>query len=296
MTPDDYQQRAYFFFERDRFREAAAVCLEGLGADPNDVDLLFLRGLCGLRLKDKELTQTSIESLAALAPNWSCTHDLLCYQALENDRLESAERHSREAIRWDPESGGRYRTLAYIFERLRRLEDAITAARQGLALDPDNIHLLTLLQRLYQLNGDKRLAQEMERRAGEVNPEDADWHLFAGYRLIEDGQKSAGRDRMRSSMMVEPNIPAERLDSMAYQIVHSHWLFKNAFFLSSKWQMRVIALATPLIWFGLGWLVWFPFKWLGWLSLFVVVGLFAYEAMFRFCCWFVRRRIERGRL
>ncbi len=296
MTPDDYQQRAYFFFERDRFREAAAVCLDGLAKDPNDVDLLFLRGLCGLRLKDKDLTQTSIESLAALAPNWSCTHDLLCYQALENDRLEAAERHSREAIRWDPESGGRYRTLAYIFEQLRRREDAITAARQGLALDPDNIHLLTLLQRLYQLNGDKRLAQEMERRAGEVNPEDADWHLFAGYRLIEAGQKSAGRDRMRSSLMVEPDVPTERLDSMAHEIVHSHWLFKNAFFLPDKWQMRAIALATPLLWFGLGWLVWFPFKWLGWLSLFVVVGWFAYEALFRLCCWLVRRRIERGRL
>ncbi|MBS0206483.1 MAG: hypothetical protein JSS49_26645 [Planctomycetes bacterium] len=296
MTPDDYQQRAYFYFQRDRFRDAATVCLEGLGANPNDVDLLFLCGLCGLHLKDNDLTKSSIEALAARAPNWSCTHDLLCYQAIENDRLEVAERHSREAIRWDPETGSRYRTLAYIFERLRRREDAITAARQGLALAPDNIHLLTLLQRLYHLNGDKRLAQEMERRAGEVNPEDADWHLFAGFRLIEAGQKSEGRARMRSSLMAEPNVPADRVDSMARELVRSHWLFKNAFFLRGDWKIRAIALATPLLWFGAGWLIWHPFNWLGWLSLFVVVGWFAHEALFRCCCWLVRRRIERGRL
>lgn len=296
MTPDDYLQRAYFLFERDRFRDAAAACLEGLGPHPDDPDLLFLRGMCGLQLKDRELTQMSIESLAAIAPNWSCTHDLLCYQALEDDRLDRAERHSREAIRWDPETGSRYRTLASIFERLSRREDAITAARQGLALDPDNVHLLTLLQRLYHLNGDKRLAQEMERRAGEVNPDDADWHLFAGFRLLEAGQKSEGRSRMRSSLMTEPDISAERLDAMASEIVQSHWLFKNAFFLRDEWQMRAVAIATPFFWFCLGWLVWFPFGWLGWLSLFVVVGWFAYEALFRSCCWLVRRRIKRGRL
>ena len=199
MTPHDYQHRAYFFFERDRFREAAAVCLEGLSAAPDDCDLLYLRGLCGLRLQDRELTQTSIESLAACAPNWPCTHDLLCFQALEQNRLDAAERHSREAIRWDPEVGGRYGTLAYVFERLGRREDAITAARQGLALDPDNTQLLTLLQRLYQLNGERRLAEEFERRAGEVNPQDADWHLFAGFRLLNAGQKAEGRSRMRSS-------------------------------------------------------------------------------------------------
>ncbi len=154
MTPYEYQQRAYFLFERDRFREAAAVCLEGLNTDPDDVDLLFLRGLCGLRLNDRKLTQTSIESLAACAPNWPCTHDLLCFQALEHDWLDAAERHCREAIRGNPEAGGRFGTLAYVFERLGRREDAITAARQGLALDPDNLQLLTLLQRLYQLNGE----------------------------------------------------------------------------------------------------------------------------------------------
>ena len=53
---------------------------------------------------------------------------------------------------------------------------------------------------------------------------------------------------------------------------------------------------VPLIWFSLGWLVWFPFKWLGWLSLALVVGLFAYEALFWLCCRLVRCRIERGRL
>ena len=61
MPSHDYQQRAYFFFERDRFREAAAVCLEGLSENPDDVDLLYLRGLCGLRLKDQELISRFID-------------------------------------------------------------------------------------------------------------------------------------------------------------------------------------------------------------------------------------------
>jgi tetratricopeptide (TPR) repeat protein len=296
LSPHDYQQRAYFFFERDRFREAAAVCLEGLSENPDDVDLLYLRGLCGLRLKDQELTQTSIESLAACAPNWPCTHDLLCYRALEHGRLDAAERHSREAIRWDPEVGGRYGTLAHIFDRLGRREDAITAARRGLSLDPDNIHLLTQLQRLYHLNGEKRLADEMERRAGEVNPEDADWHLFAGLRLLEAGQKTEGRSRMRSSLMVEPNIPTERLDAMAYEIVRSHWFFKNAGFLRGDWPIRVMAVATPLIWFALGKLIWFPFSWLGWMSLILVASWFGYESLFWLCYRLIRLQIARGGL
>lgn len=296
MTPSDYQQRAWFFFERERFREAAAVCLEGLSTDPDNVDLLFLRGLCGLHLKDRVLTQSSIESLAACAPNWPCTHDLLCFKALEHDRLDAAERHCREAIRGDPEAGGRFGTLGHVFERLGRREDAITAARQGLALDPNNIQLLTLLQRLYQLNGERRLAEEMEQRAGEVNPEDADWHLFAGFRLLDAGQKAEGRSRMRSSLMAQPDIPAERLDVMAHEIVQSHWLFRNAHFLRNEWPIRIMAVATPFVWFALGWLAWYPFVWLGWLSLILVAGWFAYEALFQLCCRLVRFRITRGRL
>jgi tetratricopeptide (TPR) repeat protein len=296
MTQPNFQQRAYFFFERDRFRDAVEACMEGLAVDPNDVDLLYLRGLCGLQLKDKELTQSSIESLAACAPDWPCTHDLLCYQALEQNRLDAAERHSRDAIRSDPSIGGRYGTLARIFDRLRRREDAITAARQGLALDPVNLHLLTLLQRLYQLNGERRLAEEMERRAGEVNPEDADWHLFAGFRLLEAGQRNEGRSSIKSSLMAEPNVPTEQVDAMAQAIVQSYWPFKNAFFLRGEWTFRAIAIATPFVWFALGWFVWFPFSWLGWMSLILVVGWFAYEALFWLCCWLVRLRIQRGRL
>jgi tetratricopeptide (TPR) repeat protein len=296
MPHVDHQQRALFFYERDRFGDAAAACLEGLSEHPEDTDLLYLRGLCGLRLKDSILTNSSIESLATIAPNWSPLHDLLCYRALEQGRLDSAELHAREAIRWDPEVGGRYGTLAHIFDRLGRIEDAITSARQGLALDPDNIHLLTELQQLYRRNGDKRLAEEMERRAGEVNPEDADWHLFAGIRLLEAGQSAEGRSRMRTSLMVEPDVPLERVDGMAHEIVRSHWLFKHASFMRGEWGIRIMAIATPLIWFVLGRLVWFPFNWLGWLSVILVAGWIAYEALFRLCCGVVRGRIRRGRL
>jgi tetratricopeptide (TPR) repeat protein len=296
MTQDDYQERAYFFYERQRFREAAEVCLEGLGVDPNDADLLYMRGLCGFQLHDPELTQSSIEALAACAPNWSGTHDLLCYRALDENRLDAAERHAREAIRWDPQEGSRHGTLACVFDRLGRIEDAITSARRGLSLDPNSIDLLTLLQRLYQLNGEPRLAAEMERRAGEVNPEDADWHLFAGLRLLEAGQNAEARSRMRSSLMVQPNVPRERLDAMAQEIVLAHRFFKHGFFLNNNWRFRAMAVATPCVWFALGWIVWFPFRWLGWMSVILVVGWFAYEAIFRLCCRLVRRRIERGRL
>lgn len=296
MTPNDFQQRAHFFFERDRWREAVEVCQEGLGVFPEDADLLYLQGLCGLRLKDRELTASSIQSLTACAPEWACTFDLLCYQALEDDKFDAAERQTREGIRLAPETGMRYGTLAYIFQRMHRLEDAITAARQGLKLEPHSGPLLTLLQRLYQINGEKRLAAEMERRAGEVNPEDADWHLFAGFRLLEEGQQSKGRSRLRSSLMAEPNVPAERLDAMAQEIVCSHWLFKHAFFLKNDRSLRVMAVATPFVWFALGWLVWRPIGWLGWLSALLVVGWFAYEALFFLCRRWVRRGIARGRL
>jgi hypothetical protein len=116
------------------------------------------------------------------------------------------------------------------------------------------------------------------------------------FRLLEAGQKSEGRTRMRSSLMAKPNLPAERLDAMAHEIVQSYWLFKNAQFLRGEWSLRMIAAATSLIWLTLGWLVWFSFGWLGWMSLVLVVGWFAYEALFRFCCWLVRLRIQRGRL
>lgn len=296
ISSQDFRQRAYFYFERERYREAVEVCQEGLAIDPEDPDLLYLQGLCGLRLKDRELADATIRSLAACAPDSPWTNDLLCYQALNDDRFDAAERHARHAIRLAPEASDRYGTLAHIFARLDRLEDAITAARQGLSLDPNNVRLLTLLQRFYQHNGEQRLAAEMERRAGEVNPEDADWHLFAGFRLLEAGHQAEGRSRLRSSLMSEPNVPVERLDAMAHEIVRAHWFFKHGFFLRGEWTMRAVALATPLVWFALGWLIWRPIQWVGWLSLLLVAGWFAYEALFFACCRFVRRRIERGRL
>lgn len=296
MTAADFQQRAWFFFERERHREAVEVCQQGLAVEPDDADLLYLQGLCGLRLENRELTQSSIESLTACAPEWACTFDLMCYQALEDDKLDAAEHHAREAIRLAPEIGSRYGTLAHVFQRMRRIEDAITAARQGLKLDPHAASLLTLLQRLYQLNGEPRLAAEMERRAGEVNPEDSDWHLYAGFRLLEQGQQHEGRSRLRTSLMSEPNVPAERLNAMAHEIVGAHWLFKHARFLNPDWSIRAMAVATPFVWFALGWLVWRPITWLGWLSAVLVAGGFAYEALFFLCCRWVRRGIARGRL
>lgn len=296
MNPADFQERAKFFFDRERVREALVVAQDGLSYFPENRDLLYLQGMCGQVLGDRTLVQTSRQTLAASAPEWAGTSHFLCLCALDDNRLDEAEHHARTTIQLSPSNGKGYYVLSVVFLRRHRLEKAISAARDGLAQNPNDILLLTMLQRLYHITGDSRRELEMERRAGEINPEHRLWHLHAGLRLLEDGQVMAGRSRLRTSLRIDPNVASSTLDRMSEEIVRSHWLYRNYYFLKEDWPLRVLAITVSLIFFTLGWLFWWPFFWLGWLTIAFVIAWAAYDATFFLCCRWIRRGIARGRL
>lgn len=287
--------RARLHFDRQGWREALRAGHEALALDPEHGEALLICGHSALQLDDLAAARQLSSTLLGIAPDWPPAHLLGGLVASTADRdAVRAEQLFRSAIRLAPEWPAPYATLGLFLGWRRRCEEGITVARRGLKLDPENVEVLTALQSLYRLNGEKELADRYGEMALAVDPEHADLHLEAGLRLLESGQSRRARSRFLDALRLDPE-DAEGKDLIASERVRTHPLFRGGYFLSFRPSILVPALLVPVVWWLLSRLL-SPLVYLAWASAIVVTGLYVYHGLFRLCRWHVRRRIDRGQL
>jgi Flp pilus assembly protein TadD len=86
------------------------------------------------------------------------------------------------------------------------------ALEQCLALDPDNVELMTDLGDAYVRGHDDRRAEALYRRALSVDPRDGDVHLRLGELLLGRGDAASARAEGAAALCVQPgSLTAQRL-------------------------------------------------------------------------------------
>ena len=134
----------------------------------------------------------------------------------------------------------------------------------------------------------------MERRIGEIDPENSTWHLFAGSERLKAGRSSEARRRFREAVRLDP-AAQEAFAFIATQLVSKSPVFKHAI-LIRQWDLRLVALLVPVFWFGAGRLLWRPLNYLGWASLIVVAIALIWEGLFHVARQVTLSRLLRGKL
>lgn len=293
MSPDTIVQRAQVLYDMTRYEQALQLCLDALGMDPEHPGALELGGYCALMMDDSETAETMARSLMSRDPDTPAGHEILGRLAADRDDRLAAESHFRTLLRALPESPVAHAIMAGYLGKYGRLEEGITQARKGLALDSENPAVLQMLEQLYRLNDEPELAEEMGQRALAQDPDDADHHLALGMRLLERGRRREARAGFMESLRRAP-AATDNIAAMAHERVRTHRFFRNGRFFPTEPALVAVALCVPVFWWLLSlWLA--PLVWLAWAAVVVLVLGYGYVGLFYLCRWYVQRQIERGR-
>ena len=292
-------ERAWMHWRRDEPRPAIESAREALAVDPTHESASYVLGCALLATDDADGAARVSESLLGAHPHSALGHELAGVLAnrVRKDRGR-ADVHFREAVRLEPDAAWPRLSLAYFLGESRRLEEAITIARQAQKLEPENADVLHTLQVLYRWNDEVEIAEQIGREALALAPDDHLHHLESGLRLLSkgggNGASMAAGASFRESLRIHPASDAKK-DVIAHETVLAHPLFRADLWFPTQRDLLIVALATPLFWFGLG-LFLRPFLWVGWISVAVLLVGYGHYGLLRLCRFLVRRRIDRGRL
>jgi Flp pilus assembly protein TadD len=210
------------------------------------------------------------------------------------ERHESAHEHILRAIAAAPEDARHRVVLGCILARWDRIEDGITAARQGLLLQPGSGFALGTLASLYRINDEPELAARYATQALEAEPDAAHHHLEEGLGLLERRAPGPARLRFLEALRLDP-VRGDTFDAIAHETVRTHWAFKHGIFPPKQPDLAIAALLVPPTWYVLS-LAWRPLIAVAWLSSALLVAGYAYLGVFVLCRRAVVARLRRGRL
>ncbi len=289
----DRISKAEALFDIKRYDEALEAALEALASEPDDLMALYIGAFSALLLKDSETAKRLARSLIVAYPEGPQGHEIMGFLATDANKNRVAETHFREARRLDPENATYTALLSGYLARVGRMEEAITIGLKGLKLDPEDASVLNALETAYRLNDEPEQAARYGERALAANPEGAESHLEAGFRLLESGQRGAARGNFIESLRLDP-AAGDSMEVIAYERVRTLWFFKNGRFLPLDKDVVATAVLTPAVWYGLSYL-WQPFVNLAWLSVVLVAAAYAYVGLFHLGCRIALARLKAGK-
>jgi tetratricopeptide (TPR) repeat protein len=289
-----HMRRAVFFYERRRYDDALTACLDALTAAPQASQPLVLAAWCSVSRKDFDAARNFARQTLGQAPDEDQAHAVLAVVADHERRFESAGAHMERAIAIAPDNSLHRVTHAYILARWGRIEEAITAARQGLKLDPESGAAALALASFYRLNEEPELAERYANLALSVEPSAAAHHLEEGLRLLGHGNAREARGRFLESLRLDP-ADGESFEAIAHEKVRNHPFFRRALFPPRRADLAIAALMTPVVWYLLS-LLFSPFAWLAVASAVLLAAGYLHLAAFLLCRRVALRRLRDGRL
>jgi tetratricopeptide (TPR) repeat protein len=152
---------------------------------------------------NEQARQLYLEALGMRSDLPNVHYGLATVCFLLND-LTSAAHHFKEVTRLDPLRAGAYINLGAVYNRLDRLDDAITALRRGIQLDHSKAEGYYNLGVAYRKQGQIDLAIQAYREATRVNPRMSDAHYNLGNLYLEKGQYNLAIAHYKSALELRP--------------------------------------------------------------------------------------------
>src|SRR6185436_32555 len=116
-----------------------------------------------------------------------------------------------EALRLDPYEPGYFAVLASLHYQQRRWKDALAAADQGLAIDPEHNTCLNLRAQALIKLGDKGAAADTIGEALARRPDDPLTHASQGWALLEKGDPKQAMIHFREALRLKPDLEFARI-------------------------------------------------------------------------------------
>ncbi len=141
-TPDEeyklLQLEAEVYLRQKRHQEAMAVYQRGLDSDPDNVDLLYMRGMVAEKLDRLDILEADFRRILELEPNNINTLNALGYTLADRtDRIDEAYILIKQAYEQRPQAHHILDSMGWVLYRLQRYEESLEFLRQAMAAQED---------------------------------------------------------------------------------------------------------------------------------------------------------------
>jgi choline-sulfatase len=205
---------------RERLRALGYVLSDGpvteTGLDPKDgiaaANRLY-RGLVAYDSGQYPSAEALLSASVAELPRSSRAHATLAMALMARGELDGAARHLEVAVQLAPESA-EYRAVHGDVERLRgRAEEAATAYREAVRIDPDEPTAAIGLMWLHLREGDLEAAARQAERAADADPRSGRTQLRIGRTWEEHRQAQPALAAYARATELEPGLAQAHLAS-----------------------------------------------------------------------------------
>ena len=203
------------FPHRNKYREARRAKdlkgLQNMARSPGVKDLPVEVMLCLARnlfhLGDREQSTDLLRFVAIRYPGDFWVHYRLARVLHETvgSGGEEAVRHALAAVAIRPGSAGAWNLVGLTYLGLNRVEDAVTAFKKALEINPELNYVLNNLAKCHLQKRDKKSAIEAYREASRTSALDCESHFYLGLAHQTAGNLDAALDSYRAAIGVRPD-------------------------------------------------------------------------------------------
>lgn len=201
---DAQYQRAVLLMQQERYEQAISTLQLALADHPDSGLVHATIASCLVQLNRIPEAQSAAEQGVGLAPYLAFAHRILSRVQIEQKRYADAEASIQEAIQIDQNDPANWSTLGEVYFRQEKLEKALHATEQGLAVDPEHgtcQHLRSLI--LVRL-GRHNEASATTEAAVARNPLDPRAHANRGWALMHAGKPRESMTYFREALRLDP--------------------------------------------------------------------------------------------
>ena len=219
------QQRIWLLLRQGRTDRAEEELRLYLADQPDSDWAHGYLALCVSYLDRHQEAHQEATAAVGLAPDNAFAHYVHSVVLAQGNCLPEAEAAIREAIGLNQSSAMFFAQLAKIHLRRQRWQEALTAAEQGLQIDPADDDCANLQSIALIRLGRRTEATDSLRGALERDPDDAWTHANLGWSLIENGRYNEAMPHFREALRLDPNLEHARLGIIT-ALKAQHFLYR----------------------------------------------------------------------
>lgn len=153
-----YENAADFYTRAEEFEQALSCCREMVNCCPDYGYFRVKLALAYLRTGNRPLAESEFEIALELSPGYKPTVSIAAWYYEHSDRAGRAVEVLLKAKEIDPECADLSLTLAGVYERMGKLDEAVAECEAVLKIDPFERRAHTMLGRIYRERGDEQRA------------------------------------------------------------------------------------------------------------------------------------------
>lgn len=202
MNPDI--QRARFYMNQRRYKEAQAELAKVLASEPDNSMAHTMLGFCLHRSGDKVAGRKEAVIGVGLDPASSYAHRMVGHICFESGDQKTAEQALREALRLQPNDANAYGMLALSLAVRARWKESLEVAEAGLAIDPNDVNCVNARSQAISVIGGKEDTQRAVQQALQENSQDPLAQTYAGWAMLRQNRSKEAVEHFREALRLDP--------------------------------------------------------------------------------------------